>query len=104
MAKTELSGESIRTQHASFLEECPSGEMSKAKFVELSEVIFQLIGQEMLYKRPAQKVLGEEAQFLADTLFRVFDDDGSGTMDFQEYILALNATRYKMKKKKLSFA
>ena len=26
-------------------------------------------------------------------MFRVFDDDGNGTMDFQEYILALNATK-----------
>ena len=41
-----------------------------------------------------QQVLGDEAPFLADALFRVFDDDGSGSMDFQEYILALNATKY----------
>ena len=37
--------------------------------------------------------LGDDAQFLADSLFRVFDDDGSGTMDFQEYVMALNATK-----------
>ena len=40
-----------------------------------------------------QTVLGDEAQFLADSLFRVFDDDDSGSMDFQEYIMALNATK-----------
>ena len=40
-----------------------------------------------------QTVLGNEAQFLADSLFCLFDDDGSGTMDFKEYIMALNATK-----------
>ena len=39
---------------------------------------------------------GEEAQFLADSLFRVFDEDNSGSMDFSEYILALYATRYSL--------
>ena len=42
----------------------------------------------------SQTIFGEQALFLSDALFRVFDDDGSGTMDFQEYILALNATQY----------
>ena len=37
--------------------------------------------------------LGEEAVFLAESIFRVFDNDCSGTMDFQEYVLALHSTR-----------
>jgi Ca2+-binding EF-hand superfamily protein len=41
-----------------------------------------------------QAVLGADAKFLADSLFRVFDEDNSGNMDFTEYILALNATRF----------
>ena len=41
-------------------------------------------------------MLGQDAKFLADSLFRVFDEDNSGSMDFSEYILALNATRYTM--------
>jgi Ca2+-binding EF-hand superfamily protein len=40
-----------------------------------------------------QAVLGEDAHLLADSMFRVFDDDGSGTMDFREYLMALNATK-----------
>ena len=40
-----------------------------------------------------QAALGQDAEFLAESLFRVFDDDKSGSMDFQEYIMALNATR-----------
>ena len=43
MAKTELSEDSVRSQHASFMKECPSGEMSKEKFVELSEVLVSIM-------------------------------------------------------------
>lgn len=41
VAKTELSEDAIRSQHASFLKECPEGEMTKERFVELSEVTCQ---------------------------------------------------------------
>ena len=37
--------------------------------------------------------LGEEAEQLAETIFRVFDNDGSGTMDFQEYVMALSSSK-----------
>ena len=37
--KTELSEASVRAQHESFMSECPTGEMSKEKFIELSTVI-----------------------------------------------------------------
>eukprot|EP00092_Neocalanus_flemingeri_P013638 GFUD01014709.1.p1 GENE.GFUD01014709.1~~GFUD01014709.1.p1 ORF type:complete len:221 (+),score=70.16 GFUD01014709.1:66-728(+) len=86
MCNTELSEAAIRSQYSSFMKECPAGEMSKEKFVQLSET-----------------VLGDEAQFLADSLFRVFDDDGSGTMDFQEYIMALNATKLTTPEEKLKW-
>ena len=36
--KTELSEVSIRSQYDSFMKECPTGEMEKSKFVELSEI------------------------------------------------------------------
>ena len=29
-----------------------------------------------------------------EALFRIFDDDRSGSIDFQEFILALNITKY----------
>jgi Ca2+-binding EF-hand superfamily protein len=40
-----------------------------------------------------QAVLGADAKLLADSLFKVFDEDNSGSLDFAEYIMALNATR-----------
>ena len=53
-----------------------------------------------LFKIYFQQVLGDEAAFLVDTLFRVFDDDGSGSIDFPEFILALNATKFEFSIKK----
>ena len=40
-----------------------------------------------------KQVLGDEAHFLVNAMFRIFDDDNSGTIDFEEFILALNATK-----------
>ena len=36
--------------------------------------------------------LGDEADFLADSMFKAFDIDSNGTMDFTEYMLAINST------------
>ena len=77
MKKTEFEEVSIRSQYKSFMSVCPSGQMSKEKFLSLY-----------------QQVLGDEASFLVEALFRIFDDDQSGSIDFQEFILALNATKY----------
>ena len=41
-----------------------------------------------------QAALGDDAEFLAEKIFTVFDNDGSGSMDFQEYVMALNSTKY----------
>ena len=40
-----------------------------------------------------QAALGDDAEFLAEKIFTVFDNDGSGSMDFQEYVMALNSTK-----------
>ena len=38
MSKTNLSEADIRSQHSSFIQQCRNGEMSKEKFVKVSEV------------------------------------------------------------------
>jgi len=43
----------VKDLHKDFMETCPNGLMSRAKFVELS-----------------QKAIGEKAVFLSDALFR----------------------------------
>ena len=84
--KSEFSEDSIRSQYKSFMSVCPEGQMTKEKFLSLS-----------------QQVLGDEAEFLVEALFRVFDDDKSGSIDFEEFILALNATKFIFTIKETSF-
>ena len=40
-----------------------------------------------------QQVLGDEANFLVNAMFKIFDDDNSGSIDFEEFVMALNATK-----------
>ena len=84
--KTGLPEKQVRDRFEEFMRTCPAGEMTKKKFVDLS-----------------REALGEEANFLADSLFRVFDEDNSGTMDFAEYMLAINATNLDSSEEKLKW-
>ena len=60
--------------------------MTKKKFVDLS-----------------REAVGEQGDFHADSLFRVFDIDSSGTMDFTEYMLAINSTSLNSPEDKLKW-
>ena len=73
--KTGFSEECLRSQHEIFIKICPTGEMTKQTFLDLS-----------------RQAMGDQVGFLSDSLFRIFDTDNSGTMDFDEYMLALKAT------------
>merc|ERR1712066_337955 len=63
---------------------CPGGQMTKEQFLEKSK-----------------EVLG--AGIISDSLFRVFDEDGSGYMDFGEYIMAINCTNFTEPEAKLTW-
>ena len=84
--KTGLSEKEVKTQFEEFMKICPNGAMTKKKFIELSRA-----------------TLGDQADFLSDSLFRVFDEDNSGTMDFTEYMLAINATSLESPEDKLKW-
>ena len=82
--KTGFSESYLKTQHDSFIKACPDGLMTKQRFLDLSLA-----------------ALGEKANFLSDSLFRVFDKDGNGAIDFTEYIMALKATSLELPDQKL---
>ena len=84
--KTGLSEKEVKNQFEEFMKICPNGSMTKKKFIELSRA-----------------ALGDQADFLSDSLFRVFDEDNSGTMDFTEYMLAINATSLESPEDKLKW-
>ena len=64
--------------HVGFMEDCPDGELTKAQFVEMYNKIFP----------------GGCADKFSEIIFRTFDTDRSGTIDFREFMLALHVTRY----------
>ena len=84
--KSGLNQRQVRGQYEEFMKICPNGTMTKKKFVELSK-----------------EALGSKSDFLSDALFRVFDEDNSGTMDFAEYMLAINATSLESLEEKLKW-
>ena len=73
-SKLKLSEKQIAAKHKKFIKNYPKGEMSKREFVE------------------ATKKMGNMKRSMAESLFRVFDEDKSGSMDFEEFMLASNCS------------
>ena len=84
--KVGLSNMEISESYEKFMKTCPRGEMTKEQFLESSK-----------------SSLGNEGGLMADSLFRVFDEDGSGTMDFSEYMMASNCTNLTEPSEKLGW-
>lgn len=84
--KIGIEREEFDSCYEEFMKICPKGKMTKDQFHDKSK-----------------EILGEKAGMMGDALFRVFDEDGSGTMDFEEYIMAINCTNLTEPKEKLTW-
>ena len=69
MEKTELSEDDIIIAHKEFKNDYPKGEMTKDDFMDQSDV-----------------------GFLSESLFKAFDKENKGTIDFLTFMLASNVT------------
>ena len=68
----------VKQFYQGFLQDCPSGKMTQEDLINLYEVLF-----------PKTK-----SKVFCDNLFRAYDEDGDGYIDFKEFMLALNCTTH----------
>ena len=66
-AKTQLDQASIQGWYEGFLKDCPAGELTKEQFVEMYSKIFP----------------SGNADNFSKNIFRTFDTNNSGTIDFR---------------------
>ena len=71
---TNYTSEQIQQWHDAFLRDCPSGKLSSRQFTEV-------------YKKFYPE---HEAEKYSSQVFRTFDMDGNGFIDFVEFLLAVN--------------
>ncbi|KAG2460906.1 S-modulin-like [Polypterus senegalus] len=85
---TKYSEEELCTWYQSFLKECPSGRISKEQFENIYASFFP----------------DADPKTYAQHVFRSFDTNGDGTLDFKEYIIALHLTSSGKTTEKLEWA
>lgn len=62
--------------HRNFRKDCPNGQLDKAKILTIYDTILP----------------GGNSKDFVDQIFRIFDKDGNGSIDFKEFMLATDMT------------
>jgi len=88
LANTSFTREEIKKWHEGFIKDCPKGQLDKKKFVDAYKVFY-----------PQGK-----ADKFCNHVFKVFDFDNSGQIDFTEFLIAISVTAQGDAQKKLSMA
>lgn len=85
---TNFTEEQIKEWHRGFYQDCPNGQLTRKKFLEVYKQFFP----------------SGNAETFCDHVFRTFDQDNSGAIDFKEFLLAINVTSSGSPEQKLEWA
>ncbi|XP_073516501.1 recoverin [Phyllobates terribilis] len=85
---TKFTQEELCTWYQSFLKECPSGRISNTQFESIYSKFFP----------------DADPKAYAQHVFRSFDANNDGTLDFKEYVIALHMTSSGKTNQKLEWA
>jgi len=88
MSNTHFTKKQIKQWYKGFIRDCPSGQLSKKKFIEVYSSFFP----------------DGNAEAFCNHVFRTFDKDTSGKIDFKEFLLAINITSGGKPEEKLEWA
>ena len=85
---TRYDEQEIKEWYKGFKTDCPDGTLSKTKILDMYSMIL-----------PAGN-----AHVFVDQIFRIFDKDGNGSIDFKEFMLATDMTASGTPEEKLRYA
>lgn len=78
----------LQQWHKGFLRDCPNGQLTNSEFLKIYKQFFPF---------------GDPTDFVA-IIFKLFDNDNSGSVDFSEFIVVLSITSRGSKSEKLQWA
>ena len=88
MKHTNLDGNTVQEWYAGFLNDCPTGRLTQKQFFDMYKML----------------IPNGNAEEFCQHVFRTFDTDHNGYIDFLEFLLAINITSAGTPEEKLKWA